>query len=68
MPRIAALVLALCAARALAADSLAVLPVAEPPAGPGAELTGLAEALRAALRDRDAGVLEIGRASCRERV
>jgi PEGA domain-containing protein len=60
MPRIAALVLALCATRALAADSLAVLPVAEPPAGPGAELAALADALRSALRDRAPGtVLEV---------
>jgi PEGA domain-containing protein len=59
MPRIAALALALCATRALAADPLAVLPVAEPPAGPDAELAALAETLRGALRERaQGGVLE----------
>jgi hypothetical protein len=52
----AALALALPAA---AAETLAVVAVADPPAGPDADLAELAHQLRAACRDRVGGVLDV---------
>jgi hypothetical protein len=60
--RTAALPIALAlafAAPALGADSLGVLAVAEPPAGPDAGLAEMAHQLRAACRDRAGGVLGV---------
>src|SRR3989442_1349711 len=50
--------MALLAASPAAAETLAVVAVAEPP-GPGAELAEMTHPLRAACRDRTAGVLEV---------
>jgi hypothetical protein len=57
MSRLAALLL-LAAAPALAADTWAVLAVADPPAGPDTDLAEATHQLRAACRDRMGGVLE----------
>ncbi|WP_059439567.1 PEGA domain-containing protein, partial [Anaeromyxobacter sp. PSR-1] len=57
-----ALVAALCALAATGAgavERLGVMAVADPPAGPDAELTELAHQLRAACRDRVGGVEEV---------
>lgn len=54
-----ALALACAAAPARGADRLALVAVAEPPAGPGAELVELTHQLRAACRDRAGGVLDV---------
>ena len=53
-----ALAVGLAAAPALGADSFGVLAVADPPAGPGADLAEMTHQLRAACRDRVGGVLE----------
>ena len=55
----AALALGLTAAPALAAETLGVVAVADPPAGPDAELAEMAHQLRGACRDRVGGVLEV---------
>ncbi|HET6922772.1 MAG TPA: PEGA domain-containing protein [Anaeromyxobacteraceae bacterium] len=60
MSRIAATAaLLLLAAPATAAETLAVLAVAEAPAGPGTELAEMTHQLRAACRDRTGGVLDV---------
>jgi len=60
MSRLAALMLAVAAASpALAADRFGVVAVADPPAGPDAELAELTHQLRAACRDRVGGVLDV---------
>lgn len=55
----AALLWLLAAAPAAAADSFGVLGVADPPAGPDAELAEMTHQLRGACRDRVGGVLEV---------
>src|SRR5512142_3560536 len=55
----AALALGLAAAPALAADTFGILAVADPPAGPDADLAELAHQLRAACRDRIGGVDDV---------
>lgn len=59
MHRLAALAIGLAAVPALGADTFGVLAVADPPAGPDAELAELTHQLRAACRDRVGGVLEV---------
>ncbi|HSN92260.1 MAG TPA: PEGA domain-containing protein [Anaeromyxobacteraceae bacterium] len=54
-----AIVAALLVAPALGAETLAVLAVADPPAGPDADLAELAHQLRAACRDRVGGVADV---------
>ncbi|HET9598602.1 MAG TPA: hypothetical protein VFP65_23695 [Anaeromyxobacteraceae bacterium] len=57
-PLLAALLALAGPAEAPAAESYAVLAVADPPAGPDADLAELAHQLRAALRERAGGVLD----------
>jgi hypothetical protein len=54
-----AFLLALAAGHAQGAETLAVLAVADPPAGPDADLAELAHQLRAACRDRVGGVADV---------
>jgi len=60
MPRaLVAFVTALVSAPALGAETLAVIAVADPPAGPDADLAELTHQLRAACRDRVGGVSDV---------
>jgi hypothetical protein len=60
MPRaLLAIAVALAASPAAGAETLAVLAVADPPAGPDADLAELAHQLRAACRDRVGGVADV---------
>ena len=59
MSRVASIAALILAFPAAAAETLAVLAVAEAPAGPGAELAEMTHQLRAACRDRAGGVLDV---------
>jgi len=59
MSRLASILALLLAAPAWASESVAVMAVADPPSGPEPELAEMAHQLRAACRDRVAGVQEV---------